>query len=118
MDRTESKIIKRKHDRLESLMLRVLFNALREEVYDKDLKNVSFTYAKLSTDKRNLNVFVDFYNREKLPKLIKKLNENKMVFKRALASNLTVYKIPDVIFTADESIERAMEIERIIRNNK
>jgi len=118
MNKPESKIIKRKHDRLESLMLRILFNALREEVYDSDLKNVSFTYTKLSNDKRNLNVYVDFYNRQKLTKLIKKLNENKMVFKRALAKNLTVYKIPELIFIPDETIDRAIQIEQLLNKNK
>jgi len=118
MNKPESKIIKRKHDRLESLMLRILFNALREEVYDNDLKNVSFTYTKLSSDKRNLNIYVDFYNRTKLPKLVKKLNENKMVFKRALASNLTVYKIPEIIFLPDETIDRAMQIEKLLNTKK
>jgi len=114
----QSKIIQRKHDKLESLMLRILMNALKETVYDKTLKNVSFTYGKLSSDKRNFNVYVDFYNRSMVPSIVKKLNENKSVFKRVLAENLDVYKIPDIFFKSDESIDRALKVEELIKNTK
>jgi ribosome-binding factor A len=85
-----NKIAERRHKQCESEILNILNHTLKYEVYDKDIKMVSFTYVKLTNDKSLVKIFVDFYDRTKIDALVKKLNNSKAVFRTALSQNMNV----------------------------
>jgi ribosome-binding factor A len=110
-----NKIAERRHKQGESEILNILNHTLKYEVYDKDIKMVSFTYVKLTNDKSLVKVFVDFYNRDKIDALVKKLNNSKAVFRTALSQNMNVWKVPNILFEKDESIDRVIAIEKLLK---
>jgi ribosome-binding factor A len=46
------------------------------------------------------------------------LNKNKGIFKSLLAKQLSFYKIPDIVFKKDNSIENAEKIEELFKKIK
>jgi ribosome-binding factor A len=49
--------------------------------------------------------------------LVKKLNYSKAVFRTELSKNMNVWKIPNILFMKDESIDRVIKIENLLKKN-
>lgn len=107
-----------KHQQNESLMLNILNHTLKYEIDNPALKNVSFTYVKLSNDKSHLSIYVDTYDRSKIQSMINQLNIAKGVFRTALATQTHFYKIPELHFLVDETIEQNLKINQILNKIK
>ncbi len=105
---------KYKHLQTESLMLNILNNTLKYEIIDEKLKNVSFTYVRLSGDNSFLDVYVDYWDRSKINNIVNKLNTAKGVFRTAIANKSNLYRAPQVVFHKDETIDNNLKIESIL----
>lgn len=102
------------HDRIQQTMLIVLCNTLRDEIYDPVIKLATFTDIKLTPDYSEARVLVDTYDRKQIDKVVESLTKAKGVFKTALANQLEIRKIPELIFEKDISIDQSLEIEKLI----
>lgn len=107
-----------KTERLESQILRIFNQTLREEIYDEVIKLATFTAVKLSNDNSHVKAYVDTYDRKNIDHVVEKLNGAKGVFRTALAKNLTIRKAPEIIIVKDESIDQSLKIETILNNLK
>ncbi len=105
---------KYKHLQTESLMLNILNNTLKYEIIDEKLKNVSFTYVRLSGDNSFLDVYVDYRDRSKINNIVNKLNAAKGVFRTAIANKSNLYRAPQVVFHKDETIDNNLKIESLL----
>lgn len=101
----------------ESLILKVLNHTLKL-VDDPVLKHVSFTYVRLSGDKSYLKVYVDTFNRDRLPKILRALDNASGLFKNELAHQTHFYKVPKISFVADETIDKSLKIENLLSKIK
>ena len=99
---------------IESLILNILNNTLKYEIYNDELKHVSFTYVVLSKDHIHLKVFVDCFDRKTINKKIKLLNNAKGVFRTAIAKKTKLYRAPNIIFLSDVTIDKNLQIEEIL----
>ena len=104
------------HDRTQQNMLIVLTNTLRDEIYDPIVKLASFTDLKLTNDYSEARVLVDTYDRKNIDQVVEALTKAKGVFKTALAQQLEIRKIPELIFEKDVSIDQSLEIEKLIHD--
>ncbi|MCQ3914831.1 MAG: 30S ribosome-binding factor RbfA [Mycoplasmoidaceae bacterium] len=102
------------HDRTQQNMLIILCNTLRDEIYDPVVKLASFTDLKLTADYSEARVLVDTYDRKNIDQVVEALTKAKGVFKTALANQLEIRKIPELIFEKDVSIDQSLEIEKLI----
>ncbi len=107
-----------KHQQNEALMLNVLNNTLKYEIDNPLIHNASFTYVHLSGDKSYLNVYVDIYDRSLINGLLQELNKAKGIFRTALAKKTNFYKVPQIQFLADKSIETNLKIESLLNKIK
>lgn len=107
-----------KHQQNESLMLNVLNHTLKYEIDNPTLKNAAFTYVKLSGDKAHLFVYVDTWDRSKITSLVNALNSAKGTFRTALANQTHFYKVPEIHFEIDKSIDQNLKIEEILNKIK
>jgi len=102
------------HDRTQQTMLIVLTNTLRDEIYDPVVKLASFTDLKLTNDYSEATVLVDTYDRKNVDMVVEALTKAKGVFKTALANQLEIRKIPELIFIKDSSIDQSLEVEKLL----
>ena len=110
------------HKQMESLMLNIINHALKFSINDPLLKKVSLTYVTLTNDKSILYVYCDSYDRSKIEKIVKELNDAKGVFRTELAHQLKTHKTPTVQFEIDKTIDNSLKIEELLNkiniNNK
>ncbi len=100
---------------LESTMINALNYCLKYDIDDPYFKKyVSFTYVKLSNDKSYLDVFVDTFIRSNIDEVVNNLNKVKNIFKLTLSRKLDLYKIPEIRFFCDKSIDNAIHINALI----
>lgn len=104
------------HDRTQQTMLIILCNTLRDEIYDPVVKLATFTDIKLTNDYSEARVLVDTYDRKNIDQVVEALTKAKGVFKTALANQLEIRKIPELIFEKDVSIDQSLEIEKLIHD--
>lgn len=104
------------HDRIQQTMLIILCNTLRDEIYDPVVKLATFTDIKLTNDYSEARVLVDTYDRKSIDQVVEALTKAKGVFKTALANQLEIRKIPELIFEKDLSIDQSLEIEKLIND--
>lgn len=102
------------HERIESEILNLLNHTLKQEIYDKFIKKASFTAVKLTPDNSIAHVYVDTFDRTIVSKLVEKLQQSKGVFKRMLANNMSIRKIPDLRFLVDETIDNSSRINKLL----
>ena len=102
------------HKQMESLMLNIINHALKFSINDPLLKKVSFTYVTLTNDKSILYVYCDSYDRSKIEKIVKELNDAKGVFRTELAHQLKTHKTPTVQFEIDKTIDNSLKIEELL----
>ena len=102
------------HDRTQQNMLIILCNTLRDEIYDPIVKLATFTDIKLTNDYSEATVLVDTYDRKNVDKVVEALTKAKGVFKTALANQLEIRKIPELIFVKDASIDQSLEVEKLL----
>jgi ribosome-binding factor A len=103
-----------KHERIQSEILNLLNHTLKHEIYDEFIRKASFTYVKLSDDNSIATVYVDTFDRNIVNKLVDKLQSSKGVFRRQLATNMSIRKIPDLRFMADQTIDNSYKIDELL----
>ena len=101
---------------IQSQILLILNETLRDEIYDEKIKLATFTATKLTSDYSYCTIYVDTFDRTKIENIISPLNKAKGVFRTALAKKLTIRKVPQLIFINDCSIDQAKKINEIIDN--
>lgn len=101
---------------IQSQILLILNETLRDEIYDEKIKLATFTATKLTNDYSYCTVYVDTFNRTKIDEIILVLNKAKGVFRTALAKKLTIRKVPQLIFINDCTIDQSKRINEIIDN--
>ncbi len=103
---------------LESEIKKVLTSALRESRIPKiDPLYVSIVRVTVSKDKRYSNIFVSYFGEnaeEKKEEIIEILNENKGYFRKALAKNIRLFKVPEVKFLPDKGIEASIRVQELL----
>lgn len=105
-----------KHEKIESEILNNLNHALKNLVNDKLLRMACFTYVKLLDDYSKIIVNVDYYDDNKLDKVVEQLNIAKGLFRDQIAKNMNIRKVPDILFEKDMTIQNSLKIENIIND--
>lgn len=101
---------------IQSQILLILNETLRDEIYDEKVKLATFTATKLTNDYSYCTVYVDTFDRTKIDEIVLVLNKAKGVFRTALAKKLTIRKVPQLIFINDCTIDQSKRINEIIDN--
>ncbi len=104
-----------KIQRLESQILNIINRTIVLEVNDRIAKLGRITYVKLSNELSILKAYVDCQDRNKIPKVVEALNKISGLFRSKIASSISTYKSPRIIFEIDKTIDYAKNIDKIIR---
>ena len=103
-----------KIDRISSTMVKEISRTLYEDVKDPNVKFVTVTSAKVSSDLSYAKIYVTVLNKEHTKDTLKSLNGAKGFIRNVLKERMDIRNIPELEFVYDESIENGMKIEKII----
>ncbi|WP_289058782.1 30S ribosome-binding factor RbfA [uncultured Mesotoga sp.] len=102
---------------LESEIKKVLTVTLSSYTsYNDSLGMVSIVRVELTKDKRFATVFVSLMGPdESKKKLVKRLNEDKGIFRTAIAKNIRLFKAPEIRFKEDIGIEASLRVAQLLK---
>ena len=101
---------------LESEIMKVLTVALSSYTGHNDsLGMTSIVRVELSKDKRFATIFVSLRGPDdRKKKLVEKLNEDKGIFRTAIAKNIRLFKAPEIRFKEDIGIEASLRVAQLL----
>ncbi len=100
---------------------RSVSNTLMFEMKDPRLpKVISVTKVETSRDLSRANIYVSAFNLldDEREELIKILNKAKGLFRREIGKVLTSYSTPEPFFLYDDSIEKGLEMDKLLESLK
>lgn len=103
-----------KIDRIASNIIKEISYILAYEVKDSDIKFVTVTDCKLSSDLSYAKIYVTVLDDNKKEITMKALNDAKGFIRKGLADRIDIRHTPELEFVFDESIEYGKKIEDII----
>ena len=103
-----------KTKRIASNIVKEISYILAYEVKDKDIKFVTVTDCKLTTDLSFAKIYVTVFDREKKETTLKSLNDAAGFIRKQLAERINIRHIPELEFVYDESIDYGKKIDNII----
>ena len=103
-----------KIDRIASNIVKEISYILAYEVKDNDIKFVTVTDCKLSSDLSYAKIYVTVLDDTKRESTMKALNEASGFIRKELADRIEIRHTPELEFIYDESIEYGEHIEKII----
>ena len=105
-----------KIDRISSDMVKEISYILMMEVKDPNVKFVTVTAAKVTSDLSYAKIYVTVLNKEYTKDTLKALNNAKGFIRNELKERMDIRNIPELEFVYDESIEYGNKIEKIIED--
>jgi ribosome-binding factor A len=76
--------------------------------------------ANMSADLKNAKIIIDIFSTNPIDKkqIVKQLNENVPTFRNELAKSIKMKYVPKISFVLDESIEKSIKMQRLIKESK
>ena len=106
-----------KLERLSHTFVEEISKVLMSEVKDNDLKFITITDAKISSDLSYAKIYYTTLKENK-KEIDEALNKASGFIRTKLCDRVEIRKMPELHFVYDESIEYAQNIENIIENLK
>lgn len=100
-----------KIDRIASELVKQISYILAVEVKDSNIKFVTVTDCKVSSDLSFAKVYVTVFDKEKITDTMKALKNASGFIRRELANRVDIRHIPELTFVYDESIAYGKSIE-------
>lgn len=103
-----------KIERIASNIVKEISYILAYEVKDNDIKFVTVTDCKLTTDLSYAKIYVTVLDNNKKETTLKALKDASGFIRKELAERIDIRHIPELEFVYDESIEYGKKIEDLI----
>lgn len=103
-----------KKERLESSIIEILNDTLKNEIYNEEIKKASFVAVKLSNDFGVAKIYVDTLDRKEIDSVVANCQQASGIFRTALAKNLTIRRAPELVFVNDKSVDNVMKIDELL----
>ncbi len=108
-----------RHERLESDLLRVITDIIRNDVKNRDLMLVSITKVELTKDLAQAKVlFTSLGGSDKQQADLKALNEAKGFIKSQISKKVKMRKIPNITFSYDNRSDIRNDFEKLLKTIK
>ena len=102
-----------KLDRLNNAFVEKISEIIHEEVKDQNLKMVTITDARITSDLSFAKIYFTTLDDDK-KKVLDSLNKASGFIRSKLCEKIEIRKMPEISFVYDESIEYGKKIEDII----
>ncbi|APT17864.1 MULTISPECIES: 30S ribosome-binding factor RbfA [Amylolactobacillus] len=114
--------MKHRVGRVEQETLREITDILRKKIRDPRVADVTITAVEVTKDLSYATIFYSTLNDDpaSIAEVEAGLEKAKGMMRHELGQRLTIYKVPELIFKRDQSVEYGSRIDELIRglNNK
>lgn len=107
------KRVKRISEEIKKIISKLIFDGLKDPRIDS---LASITYVDLTNDYSIAKVYVSTFDDKKRNDTVDGLNSAKGFIKREISKELKLRIMPELIFIADDSIEKSFELFEVIGN--
>ncbi len=104
-----------KHARIASLIQKNISDIILFELKNPIMKLVNVSYCDISNDFSLAKVYVTHLNREQTNDAVNQLNKLKGAIRTSLAKKMDIYKVPELVFIKDETLDNYEKIEKILK---
>ena len=105
-----------KVDRIGSNLVKEISYILMTEVKNPDVRFVTVTDCKVTSDLSYAKVYVTVFNQDKINETMKALKQASGFIRHELRERVDIRHIPELEFVYDESIEYGAKIDGILKN--
>lgn len=108
-----------KQERVAQIILKDVTNIIQYSLKDPQVGFVTITDVKVTNDYSYATIFVSFLGKEERKSAgLKALERAKGFIRSELGKRLTIYKVPELIFKLDNSLEQGQKIDDLIAKIK
>lgn len=107
-----------KKARIASLIQKNISNIILFELKNPKLKLITVNACTVSTDNSLAKVYVSYLEHDKVDEALFELNKAKGVIRSSLAKKLDIYKVPELVFIKDDTLDNYERIEELLKNTK
>ena len=104
-----------KQDKVSVSVLKYVSDIIQFEVKNPEIGFVTVTGVDVSGDLSIAKVYVSFLDKKNVEARFEALNRSKGNIRSLLAKKLTIRKVPSLVFIIDDSYEKGMKIENLIK---
>ena len=105
-----------KQDKVSVSILKYVSDIIQFELKSSEIGFITVTGVEVTGDLSIAKIFVSFLDNKNIEKRFEALNRCKGFIRSSLAKKLTIRKTPTLIFVIDDSFERGMKIEKLIKD--
>ncbi len=105
-----------KQDKVSVSILKYVSDIIQFELKSSEIGFITVTGVEVTGDLSIAKIFVSFLDNKNVDKRMEALNRCKGFIRSSLAKKLTIRKTPNLIFVIDDSFERGMKIEKLIKD--
>ncbi|MCV3728311.1 30S ribosome-binding factor RbfA [Ureaplasma miroungigenitalium] len=99
----------------EAFLKDMINDILATKVTNELANKARVTYVKLSSDLSVAKIYVDALSREHIQNVLEELNRVKGFVRASLATDWKHFKLPELVFLKDETIDYAQHIEDLLK---
>ena len=107
-----------KQARIASLIQKNISEIILYELKNPLMKLITVNGCAVSSDFSVAKVYVSHLNHEKIDEALEDLNRAKGAIRTSLAKKLDIYKVPELIFIRDNTLDRYERIEELLKEVK
>lgn len=92
-----------------------LFNKAYYSLRDPEVRGhmINTNHVKLAKDKSYVDVYVSAFDGD-IEKIVKKLNKGQGFFRKVIADNIRMFKIPEVRFHIDKGLQASVKVHELL----
>lgn len=92
-----------------------LFNKSYYSLRDPEVRGhmINTNHVKLAKDKSYVDVYVSALNGD-IKKIVKKLNKAQGFFRKVIAENIRMFKVPEVRFHIDKGLQASVKVHELL----
>ena len=107
-----------KQARIASLIQKNISDIILYELKNPIMKLVTFNGCDVSKDNSVAKIYVSHLEHDKVDKALDELNRAKGSIRTSLAKKMDIYKVPELIFIKDDTLDKYERIEEILKEIK
>lgn len=107
-----------KQARIASLIQKNISDIILYELKNPIMKLVTVNGCDVSKDNSVAKIYVSHLEHDKFDKALDELNRAKGSIRTSLAKKMDIYKVPELIFIKDDTLDKYERIEEILKEIK
>lgn len=107
-----------KQARIASLIQKNISDIILFELKNPNMKLVTVNSCVVSSDNSVAKIYISHLNKDYVNQALKELDRAKGAIRTSLAKKMDIYKVPELVFIKDDTLDKYERIEEILSDLK